>query len=285
MDARLSSPTPQLEGKTVFITGCGQGMGKTFAAAVLEKGGNVFSLEINPEGIEAATAELDAGDRLAWCRGSVAVKADVEAAFAAARVRFGTIHHLINSAGTASMSLVWETTEEEWDDTVDTLMKGPFLCTQAFARQAIADGEGRSIVNISSLNAVLPTEGLGSYTAAKTGLKALTQVWAAELGHYGIRVNAIGPGTTVTPMSVDVRVGVFGEEFLSRTLLHPPRFQEASDIADVAMWLMSPAAQRITGLFIPVDGGQHARGIHSYYDSAISMWDATPWDEFPRQYS
>lgn len=273
MDARLSAPSPDLADKTVFVTGAGSGMGKNFAAAVLEKGGNVFSLEVDPDTIASATKELAGGERLAWYEGSVAVKADVEAAFAAAADRFGPVHHLINNAGIASMSPVVATEEDEWDSMIGVLLKGPFLCTQAFSRQAIADGQGRSIVNISSLNAILVTDGLGTYTAAKAGLKALTGVWAGELGRYGIRVNAIGPGTTATPMSVDVRKGRFGQEFLDRTLIRPLRFQETSDIADVAMWLMSPAAQRITGHFIPVDGGQHVRGIHSYWDVAAEQFD------------
>lgn len=85
-------------------------------------------------------------------------------------------------------------------------------------------------------------------------------------------------------MSVDARVGKFGQEFLDRTLIHPTRFQETSDIADVAMWLMSPAAQRITGQFIPVDGGQHVRGIHSYWDVAIEQWDHPSAESYVERY-
>lgn len=284
MDARLSSPSPDLEGKTVFVTGAGRGMGTGFAAAILEKGGNVFSLERDPANIESASKELAHEDRVGWYKGSVANKADVAAAFAASAKRFGSVHHLINNAGIAMMSPVMETEEAEWDETIDVLLKGPFLCTQAFARQAINDGRGRSIVNISSLNAILPTDGLGPYSAAKAGLKSLTETWAGELGRYGIRVNAIGPGTTVTPMSVEAREGQFGQEFLDRTLIHPPRHQETSDIADVAMWLMSSAAQRITGHFIPVDGGQHVRGVHSYWDVAIGQWGNPSWGSYLDQY-
>jgi 3-oxoacyl-[acyl-carrier protein] reductase len=274
MDANLSSPVPDLEGKTVFVTGAGSGMGKNISAAVLEKGGNVFSLEISAENIKAATAELDGGERLAWYEGSVAVKADVEAAFAAAAERFGDVHHLVNNAGVALMSLVQDMTESDWDLMVDTLLKGTFLCTQAFARQAIPNGAGRSIVNISSLNAVAVTEGMGHYCAAKAGVKVLGEVCAAEFGRYGIRVNSVGPGTTVTPMSVYARMGRMGQEFLDRTLVHPARHQETSDIADVVLFLMSPAAQRITGHFIPVDGGQHIRGLHSYADVMAEMFAA-----------
>jgi 3-oxoacyl-[acyl-carrier protein] reductase len=249
-------------------------MGRTISAAVLELGGNVASLEINADSIKRAVDDFDAGDRVAFYEGSVATKADVEAAFALAAQRFGAVHHLVNCAGVAPMSRVVDTPEEEWDWVVDTCMKGPFLCTQAFARQAIKGGapEGSTIVNISSLNAVAVSDGLGPYSAAKAGVKTLSEVWAWELGNYGIRVNSIGPGTTVTPMSVGAREGKFGQSFLDKTLLKPVRHQEASEIADVILFLMSPAAGRITGHFIPVDGGQHVQGLFSYWEVAKEQW-------------
>jgi 3-oxoacyl-[acyl-carrier protein] reductase len=269
--AGLASPVPDLDGRTAVVTGGGSGIGKAITAALLEKGANVVVLEIEPANIESASkelAELDHGDRLVWHEGSVSVAADVEAAFELARTRFGPVHHLVNNAGTASLSLVQDTSEDEWDLIVDTLLKGTFLCTRAFARQAVPDGEGRSIVNISSLNAVAATDGLGHYCAAKAGVMQFTQTCAGELGRYGIRVNSIGPGTVNTPLGAGFTVGQIGQEFLDRTLVGPARHQEATDIADVALFLMSPAAGRITGHFVPVDGGQHVRGLHSYWDVA-----------------
>ncbi|GAA3222307.1 3-oxoacyl-ACP reductase FabG [Pseudonocardia petroleophila] len=257
-----------LSGQTAFVTGAGSGIGKGIAAALLERGANVVSLEIEPANIEAAGEELGGGDRLAWHEGSVAVAADVEAAFALAAERFGTVHHLVNNAGTASLSLVVDTSEDDWDLIVDTCLKGTFLCTRAFARQAIAAGSGGAIVNIASLNAVAATDGLGHYCAAKAGIMQFTQVCAGELGRHGIRANSIGPGTVNTPLGAGFTVGRIGQEFLDRTLVAPPRHQEPSDIADVALFLLSPAAGRITGHFVPVDGGQHVRGLHSYWDVA-----------------
>lgn len=255
-------------GRTAVVTGGGSGIGKATTAALLERGANVVVLEISPENIKAADAELDGGERLAWSTGSVSVKADVEAAFQLAAARFGTVHHLVNNAGTASLSLIRDCPEDEWDLIVDTLLKGTFLCTQMFARQAIDSGEGGTIVNIASLNAIAATDGLGHYCAAKAGVMQLTKVSAGELGRYGIRVNSIGPGTVNTPLGAGFTIGQIGQEFLDRTLVSPPRHQEATDIADVALFLMSPAAGRITGHFIPADGGQHVRGLHSYWDVA-----------------
>lgn len=257
-----------LADQTAVVTGAGSGIGKAIAGALLERGARVLALEIEPANIKSASAELAGTDRLAWYEGSVSVADDVEAAFALAAQRFGTVHHLVNNAGTAALSLVVDTTEQDWDLIVDTCLKGTFLCTRAFARQAIEAGEGGTIVNISSLNAVAATDGLGHYCAAKAGIMQFTQVCAGELGRHGIRVNSIGPGTVNTPLGAGFTVGRIGQEFLDRTLVAPPRHQEASDIADIAQFLMSPTARRITGHFIPVDGGQHVRGLHSYWDVA-----------------
>lgn len=255
-------------GRTALVTGGGSGIGKAITAALLARGANVVVLELSAANIAAADAELDGGDGLAWHEGSVAVAADVDAAFALAAERFGTVHHLVNNAGTASLSLIRDCSEDDWDLIVDTLLKGTFLCTRAFARQAIEAGEGGTVVNISSLNAVAATDGLGHYCAAKAGVAQFTQVTAGELGRHGIRANAIGPGTVNTPLGAGFTAGRIGQEFLDRTLVAPPRHQEAEDIADVALFLMSPAAGRITGHFVPVDGGQHVRGLHSYWDVA-----------------
>lgn len=258
-------------GRTALVTGGGSGIGKAITAALLERGSNVVVLEVSPENAKSAADELDGGDRLTFVEGSVSVRADVEEAFQVAAERYGTVHHLVNNAGTASLSLIRDCSDEEWDLVVDTLLKGTFLCTRSFARQAIEAGEGGTIVNIFSLNAVAATDGLGHYCAAKAGVMQFTQVTAGELGRHGIRANAIGPGTVNTPLGAGFTVGRIGQEFLDRTLIAPPRHQEASDIADVALFLMSPAAQRITGHFIPVDGGQHVRGLHSYWDVAAAQ--------------
>jgi 3-oxoacyl-[acyl-carrier protein] reductase len=267
VDAHLSSPVPDLDGKTVFITGGASGMGKNIAAGVLSMGGQVVVLDVSEDNIAVATKDLGEEYRVAFYHGSVEQKADVEAAFTLASSRFGTVHHLVNCAGAGDMSLVMDTAEERWDWVVDVCLKGTFLCTQAFARQAIHDGAGRSIVNISSLNGIVSVDGMAAYCAAKAGVKSLGEVYAGELGKYGIRVNTIGPGSTNTPMGPQNTP--MKPEFLDRTLIHPQRLQEASDIADVALWLMSPAAQRLTGLFVPVDGGNHVRGLFSYWDKMV----------------
>ena len=255
MEAGLSSPVPHLDGRTVVVTGGGSGIGKGIAAALLEKGANVVVLEIEPANIKSASEELGGGDRIAWHEGSVSVAADVEAAFALAADRYGQVHHLVNNAGTAALSLVEDTTEEDWDLIVDTLLKGTFLCTRAFARQAADDGEPRSIVNISSLNAIAATDGLGHYCAAKAGVMQFTQTCAGELGRRGIRVTAIGPGPVNTPLLQELFAK--DPERAQRRLVHIPkgRFAEPEELAAAVAFLASDDASFITASTFLVDGG------------------------------
>jgi 3-oxoacyl-[acyl-carrier protein] reductase len=264
----------ELVGRNALITGGGRGIGKAITADLLGRGVNVTVLEIEPTHASQAQDELtdasDGGARLAFSIGDVRVAADVEAAFALAHERFGPVQLLVNNAGTADMAPVTDMTEEQWDNIVDTCMKGTFLCTRAYARQAIDAGGGGAIVNISSLNAIATTDGLGHYCAAKAGVSAFTKVCAGELGRHDIRVNAIAPGTTRTPLSEGFTVGAMGQAFLDRVVIgKEPRHGEPEDIADVTAFLLSNLSSRVTGLTIPVDGGNHLRGLFSYWDAAV----------------
>lgn len=262
-----------LIGTAAVVTGGASGIGKAITAELLRRGANVAVIDINPETSATAEKELGelatSGNVLVWQVGDVASAADVAATFDLANDTFGVVDMLVNNAGTATMSLVVDTSEEEWDLIVGGLLKGTFLATREFGRRLIPTGRGGAIVNISSLNAVAATDGLGHYCAAKAGVMQFTQVCAGEMGRYGIRANSIGPGTTRTPLGEGFLVGQIGQEFADRVLVGPEvRHNEATDIADVAMFLLSEQAQRITGHFIPVDGGQHVRGLHSYWDVA-----------------
>jgi NAD(P)-dependent dehydrogenase (short-subunit alcohol dehydrogenase family) len=259
----------ELVGSTAIVTGGGRGIGKAIAAELLARGASVVALEVEPDHAEQAREELGAGDRLAFSIGSVVDAEDVAAAFDLAESRFGPVGLLVNNAGTAAMAPIVDMSEGDWDLIVDTCMKGTFLCTREFGRRAIDAGHGGAIVNISSLNAIAATDGLAHYCAAKAGVAQFTKVAASELGRFGIRVNAIAPGTTETPLSEGFTIGAMGDEFLAHTPLGPPRHGHPQDIADVAAFLLSDLSGRVTGHMIPVDGGNHIRGLFSYWDVAV----------------
>jgi NAD(P)-dependent dehydrogenase (short-subunit alcohol dehydrogenase family) len=262
----------ELVGRTALITGAGQGIGYAIAARLMAHGANVATLEFDQANVDTVGAKLEAeagnGTRAIAVRGDVTVAADVERAFAEARAAFGPVTLAVNNAGTASLARVENMTEEEWDRCVDVCLKGVFLVTRQFAREAIETGAGGAIVNISSQNFDSATDGLGHYCAAKAGVSQLTKVHALELARHNVRVNAIAPGITRTPLSEGGFLsGRMGEEFLAHTPLG--RFGMPDDIARVATFLLSDHAQWVTGATIPVDGGSHMRGLHNYYDTVF----------------
>jgi NAD(P)-dependent dehydrogenase (short-subunit alcohol dehydrogenase family) len=259
----------ELVGSTAVVTGGGRGIGKAITAELLSRGASVVALEVEPDHAEQAQGELGSADRLGFSIGSVVDSEDVAAAFDLAEGRFGPVGLLVNNAGTAAMSPIVDMSEDDWDLIVDTCMKGTFLCTREFGRRAIDAGHGGAVVNISSLNAIAATDGLAHYCAAKAGVAQFTKVAASELGRFGIRVNAIAPGTTETPLSEGFTIGAMGDEFLAHTPLGPPRHGQPQDIADVAAFLLSDLSGRVTGHMIPVDGGNHIRGLFSYWDVAV----------------
>jgi 3-oxoacyl-[acyl-carrier protein] reductase len=260
-----------LVGTSAVVTGAGRGIGRRIAQALMESGANVLIFEFDEEQAERTarelTSETSAGTRAVAHGGSVASADDVEEAYEAATTSFGTPQLLVNNAGVAFMSPIVDTPEDEWDAVFDVCTKGTFLCTRAHARRLLAADLPGAIVNISSINYQAATEGLSHYCAAKAAVSQFTKVAALELAPSNIRVNAIAPGLTRTPMSEGGFLsGRMGEEFLAHTPLG--RFGETEDIALVAAFLCSTDSRWITGATLPVDGGGHIRGLHNYWATA-----------------
>jgi glucose 1-dehydrogenase len=258
-----------LVGTSAIVTGGAQGIGLGIARALIEHGASVLLFDLNEEAVTEAAAKLEAeagSGRAAAHAGSVASADDVEAAFEAATERFGRPEILANNAGWASMALLYDLSEEDWDLCFDVCAKGTFLGIRAFARRARDAGGGGAIVNTSSLNAEAATEGLAHYCAAKAAVSQLTKVAALELAPLGVRVNAVAPGITRTPMSEGGFLGGrMGEEFLAHTPMG--RFGEPEDIGRAVRLLCSDDAGWVTGVTLPVDGGGHMRGLHNYWDT------------------
>lgn len=160
--------------------------------------------------------------------------------------------------------------EAERRRTVDVCLTGPFLCTKATLGHMI-DNDGGGIVNVRSLNYLAAIDGLSHYSAAKAGVSRFTRVVAAEVGRYGVRVNAVAPGSTRTPLTEGKGLleGEIGEEFLDRTPVG--RTGGPEDIANVVAFLLSDYRRWVTGETIRVDGDQHIRGLHSDWDVLNEM--------------
>ena len=160
----------------------------------------------------------------------------------------------VNSAGIGGFSPVQDYPLEDWDRVLGITLTGTFLCMKHEAKRLIAQGEGGSIINIASLNATQATEGFAAYCAAKAGVAMLTKVGALELGRYGVRVNAIGPGLIHTPLTETMR-GVPGleEAFVREAPIG--RVGVPEDIAQLALYLASDASSLMTGQTLYIDGG------------------------------
>src|SRR5262245_3874072 len=201
-----------------------------------------------------ATALVDAIGR----DRAVAVEADVTrpeeaASLVGAAVRdFGRLDALVNNAGIYPLAGVLEMTAAQWDEVVAANLTSVFLCTQAAARQMVAQGGGGAIVNVTSIEARSALPSHSHYSATKAAADAHTRAAAQELGPHGIRVNAVAPGLIW-------RDGIesLWPEGVARWLDVVPlrRLGRPEDVADACLFLASPAARWITGVTLPVDGG------------------------------
>ena len=250
-----------LENKAAIITGGVQGIGLAIARRFLDDGARVVIADKDEDAGDEAMSMLgelgavrfihcDVGDRLS-VRNLVAATVDA----------FGQIDILVNNAGIVHAAEFLELAEEDFDRVIRTNLKGAFLVGQAVAKRMvkqIADGgDLGTIINLSSINAVVAIADQVPYCVSKGGVSQLTRVMALALAPHGIRVNAIGPGSIQTAMLRNV---VNDDEARRRVLSRTPvgRICEASEIAAVAAFLASDDASYITGQTIYADGGRLA---------------------------
>ncbi|MFC1912800.1 SDR family NAD(P)-dependent oxidoreductase [Chloroflexota bacterium] len=253
----MNKPSFSLEGRTAIVTGGKGVIGKEIAITLADAGADVAvcSREIKDGQLEAVAKEIrKLGRRSLSIQADVSKKADVDNMVQRVVDEFGRIDILVNCAAMIIKKFLLDVTEEDYDEVLDTDLKGCFLCSQAAARIMVKQ-KGGNIINISSCNAVKPVVKSGTYSASKAGLDSLTQTLARELGSYRIRANCVFPGLVKSKMSRGLWEGhpEFLKEFVDKSILG--RLCEASDVAAAVLFLASEASNHITGTTIDVSGG------------------------------
>jgi NAD(P)-dependent dehydrogenase (short-subunit alcohol dehydrogenase family) len=248
-----------LDGKTAIVTGAAGGIGYAIAERFLREGARVMFADIDVEKGERAEADLQKLGDARFVKADVSKRLDVHNMVAATIDAFGDIDVLVNNAGIVHGAEFLEISEEDFDRVLAVNLKGSFLAGQAVARFMVDKVNGGkpagSIVNMSSINAVFALPNQVPYSISKGGVMQLTKVMALALAPYGIRVNAIGPGSIMTDMLSAVNADPAAKNrILSRTPMG--RIGEPSEIASVAAFLASDDASYITGQTIYADGGR-----------------------------
>lgn len=244
-----------LEGKVALVTGASRGIGKEIALELARKGANVV---VNYAGSESRAQET-VEEIKALGRESFAIQANVKDANDVQRMIdetiacFGALHILVNNAGITRDNLMLRMKEEDWDEVLDTNLKGVFLATKLVSRQMMKQRWGR-IINISSVVGFSGNAGQANYSAAKAGIIGLTKSSARELASRNITVNAIAPGYIVTDMT-DQLADSFKEELLKQIPLG--RLGEPKDIAKMTAFLAGDDSSYITGQTFHVNGGMY----------------------------
>ena len=248
-----------LGGKSVLVTGAARGIGAAIAEAVVEAGGAVALLDIDPTGADTAAALSDRGDAHFFAC-DVRSLPEVERAVSAAEQALGGLDGLVNNAGINAYFDAVAMSEADWDSVFAVDLKAAWMLVKA-ALPGLIERRG-AIVNVSSIQARLTLRGFFPYAAAKAGLEGLTRSLALDYAEAGVRVNAIAPGYTETHLVQRVarpsgRSGGDAERVLENIPLG--RMATPREIGDAVVFLLSEQASAITGATLAVDCGTGAR--------------------------
>lgn len=247
----------RLEGKVAIVTGAARGLGLAYATALAREGARVLVADIDEAGVKAAAQQIEgAGGSALACRTDVTVEADARRMAQAAVDQWGRIDVLVNNAGIyygLTPTPFYEIPLEQWNKVMEVNVTGSWLCARAVFPPMKAQGQGK-IVNVSSGLAFSGRSSIAHYVTSKAAVIGLTRALAREMGAYGITVNAVAPGLTMTEASLRL---VGSQAAAERTAQDKclKRLQQPEDVVGTVLFLASDDSQFITGQTIVVDGG------------------------------
>ena len=248
----------ELDGKVVIVTGAGGGIGRASCLVLAEAGARVVVSDISGDaGEETAAAVRDAGYEAVFVKTDLASEQAIAALVASAVKTYGRLDGAFNNAGLEQRNKpLVDLTLEEWDHAIRIDLTAVFLCIKYQVPAMLATGGG-AIVNTASSLGQVGLANAGEYVSAKHGVIGLTRAAGAEYASRGVRVNAILPGITRTPMIARLSDDpTFSGMFDRLRARHPiGRFGEPSEIGEAAKWLLSDASSFVNGAAIAVDGG------------------------------
>jgi NAD(P)-dependent dehydrogenase (short-subunit alcohol dehydrogenase family) len=247
-----------LTGKVALITGAASAGGLGFAAArkMAGQGAHVFITDIDGDGVAARAADLKAqGFKATAMRHDVTDEGAWEQVMAALDRAYGRLDILVNNAGIAVLKMMREMTKADWDHQINVNLNSVYLGCKAGLDRLSAQGEGGSVINLSSVAGLVGVQGTGAYAASKAGVRLLTKTLALEYAREGIRVNSVHPGMIWTDMQ-KVAIADNKEQFdIIVEGIPMGKMGEPDDIAAMIAFLASDDAKYVTGAELVVDGG------------------------------
>lgn len=252
-----ASTAATMAGRWAIVTGSSGGIGRGIAEHLLRQGANVVLVARTPEPLHAAAAELRSvagpDQQVLAVPADLSDEADIDRFFAEVRARVDRLDALVANVGGGQVTPFFELTSAEWTDTFRLNVLGPFLVAQrAAAMMRELGGENQSITLVSSIRSYSAKPGRAVYASTKAAMNQLMRVMALELAPYGIRVNALLPGITATALTMRNRAA-FDEAVVGVPL---SRGGTPDDMGAAVAFLASDAARFVTGVELPVDGGE-----------------------------
>ena len=241
------------QGRTAIVTGAARGIGRAICLELARQGCDVaFNYSRSADQAATLVSEIAGlGRRAKAVAASVTSPEAAESMVAAVKAEFGSIDYLVNNAGITRDKLILRMTEKDWDEVLDTNLKGAFVFSKAVVPLMLKARFG-SILNISSISGLTGIAGQANYSASKAGVIGLTKTVAREFAARGINVNAIAPGYIQTPMT-EVLPEKAKEEL--KRLIPMERLGQPEDVAHAVLFLVSETSSYITGNILNVNGG------------------------------